>query len=118
MRQAQRLLFALLAALFFTGYGSAQENAEITGTVTDSTGAVVPEASVTVILAQTGASRTASSNSSGIFDFPGPAVNSRIHSTRSMIAALAVLIAVTFSLPTIFMIFPSSGSGVLVRSVL
>jgi hypothetical protein len=71
LKQKQRLLFVVFAALLCTGTLFAQENAEITGTVTDSSGAVVPGANVTLTLPQTGATHTGTSNSSGLFDFPG-----------------------------------------------
>jgi hypothetical protein len=58
------LIFACLAA--FT-----QENAELTGTVTDPAGAVVPNATVTLTNTATGKVHTGISNGSGIYDFSG-----------------------------------------------
>ncbi|HEV2274106.1 MAG TPA: carboxypeptidase regulatory-like domain-containing protein [Acidobacteriaceae bacterium] len=52
----------------------AQENATINGTVTDPTGAVVPNASVTLVLGGTGVSKTAPTNSAGFYNFPGLAI--------------------------------------------
>jgi hypothetical protein len=49
----------------------AQENAEITGTVTDPTGAAVANATVTITHTSTGATRATQSNATGMFDFPG-----------------------------------------------
>jgi hypothetical protein len=48
----------------------AQENAEITGTVTDPTGAAVVNAIVTITHISTGAIGTTQSNGTGLFDFP------------------------------------------------
>ena len=43
---------------------------EITGTVNDSSGAVVPDANVTLTNNATGASRSAKTNNAGVYDFP------------------------------------------------
>ena len=48
---------------------SAQENASITGTVLDATGAVVPHVTVTLINPATQQARSTETNSSGIFSF-------------------------------------------------
>jgi hypothetical protein len=74
MRIARCLLLAALTALFSTGIAISQENAEITGVVSDSTGAVVAGASVTVTAGETGAKRTTVTNSNGLYDFPGLAI--------------------------------------------
>jgi hypothetical protein len=50
---------------------SAQENAEITGTVTDPSGAAVANATVSITHLSTGIMRTTQSSSTGLFDFPG-----------------------------------------------
>jgi hypothetical protein len=49
----------------------AQENAELEGTVTDQTGAAVPNAQVTVTNTATGESRSGVTNGTGLYDFPG-----------------------------------------------
>jgi hypothetical protein len=49
----------------------AQTGGEITGTVTDPSGAIIPGAHVSVTSVATGATRTAVSNNSGIYEFPG-----------------------------------------------
>ena len=49
----------------------AQNGGEITGTVTDSTGAVVPNVDVKITSVETGNSRATKTNGAGIFDFPG-----------------------------------------------
>ena len=58
------VLFAATAASAQVLYGS------LTGTVTDITGAVVPNAQVTALEAQTGVSQTATADSDGIYRFP------------------------------------------------
>ena len=66
---------AVLAASLLVAGGAQQAHAqgsgEITGTVTDPTGAVIPKASVTLVDPATGAKRTDLTNGSGIFDFTG-----------------------------------------------
>src|SRR5882672_4390096 len=46
------------------------QSAAIQGTVRDTTGAVVPGATITVILTETNLQRTAASNSAGLFSVP------------------------------------------------
>ncbi len=52
-------------------YAFAQGSGEITGTVTDPSGAILPKAQVTLTNLNTGQSRTAPTNNSGLFDFTG-----------------------------------------------
>jgi hypothetical protein len=62
--------FALLALLAFASAALGQlTTADIVGTVTDQTGAVVPNAMVTVLNLATNEKRTAQSNSSGDYNF-------------------------------------------------
>lgn len=62
---------AVIAALVaFTPATRAQENATVTGTVTDSTGAVIPNATVNLTNTATGVTRTVTSNSVGAYRFP------------------------------------------------
>src|SRR5438093_2277951 len=61
-----KLLLLLLAGMLPL---SAQTAAGLTGTLTDSTGAIVPDARVTVISAETGARREAVSNDAGLYQF-------------------------------------------------
>ncbi len=61
---------SLLVLCFATGVW-AQENAELTGTVKDATGAVIPNATITITNVSTGESRTSVSNGSGLYDFAG-----------------------------------------------
>ncbi len=61
---ATLLAFASLAPL-----ARAQENATITGTITDSSGAVVPNASITLTNPSTGQSRQSISNTAGEYNF-------------------------------------------------
>ncbi len=60
------LIFALTACAGL----NAQTFGQITGTVTDASGAIVSGAKVTVTNAATNATRTSSSNSAGIYSFP------------------------------------------------
>ena len=48
----------------------AQENAELTGAVTDPTGAVVPSAKITLTNSGTAEVRTGTTNAAGLYDFP------------------------------------------------
>jgi len=60
----------LLSALFVPAFVLAQTTGSIQGTVTDSTGAVVDGATITVLNLATNASRTATSNASGFYSIP------------------------------------------------
>jgi len=62
-------VIAIALCTFFVA--RAQENAEITGVVTDASGAALPNATVTVTHISTGITRTTQSNGAGLFDFPG-----------------------------------------------
>lgn len=61
----------LLTLLLSMPFVHAQENANINGTVTDPSGAVVPNASVKLVNTETNDTRTGVTNGSGIFNFPG-----------------------------------------------
>src|SRR6185437_1471677 len=62
---------ALIAALVvFSPAALGQENATVTGTITDSSGAVVPNATVVLTNTATGVSRQVTSNSVGAYRFP------------------------------------------------
>src|SRR5271163_782437 len=64
------LLIPLLLAIASMA-AFAQQNSEITGTVTDKQGAVVSGAKITLIQPTTGLSKESVSNESGVFSFPG-----------------------------------------------
>ncbi len=62
---------ALVLALLFALSSNAQVvTATLTGTVTDSSGAVVPEATVTAVETATGVSRTTTTSAEGVFTMP------------------------------------------------
>src|SRR6202451_3736064 len=65
------LLIAMFAGLLTVPVAHAQNGGEITGTVTDPTGAVVPNVDVKITSVETGSSHVTKSNGAGIFDFPG-----------------------------------------------
>jgi Carboxypeptidase regulatory-like domain len=70
MRRISRYLFALfLAALVCAATGRAQVTNEITGSVTDPSGAVVPHASVTATHLETGTDLNSVSDDAGLFTF-------------------------------------------------
>ena len=73
VRQALGVFVFALCAFVMAG---AQENAEITGEVTDATGAAVQNATVTITHIATGSVRVTQSNGSGLFDFPGLQIGS------------------------------------------
>ena len=64
-------LLMLLIAVLAGPFARAQSTGEITGTVTDPSGAVVPNVDVKIISVQTGSSKATKTNGAGIFDFPG-----------------------------------------------
>ena len=65
------LATAALLLTFAAAPARAQGSGEITGTVTDSNGAIIPKAEVTLLNQATGAARTVPTNSAGLFDFAG-----------------------------------------------
>lgn len=72
MRQARYRFFLgclCVLALCIPLSMRAQENAELSGTVKDPTGAVVPNATITLINTATGDVRTSTSNGAGLYDF-------------------------------------------------
>lgn len=70
VRRSLLLCFGFLAVFLVLMPGAwAQENATITGTVTDSTGAVVPNAALTLLNPATGQTRTSVSNAVGSYRF-------------------------------------------------
>jgi hypothetical protein len=64
------LVALALALAAFMPAAHAQENATVTGTITDSSGAVVPNATVVLTNTATGVSRQVTSNSVGAYRFP------------------------------------------------
>jgi hypothetical protein len=66
----RRTLLAGLTWLVLCAPSAAQTNGTITGTVKDSTGAVLPGVTVTVVNTATNATRTSVSNEVGLFDLP------------------------------------------------
>ena len=65
-----RQLFVLLGLVLTIGVASAQTFGEITGEVTDQSGAIAPNASVTATNTGTNGSRTTRTNEAGIYSFP------------------------------------------------
>jgi hypothetical protein len=67
----KRLLVAIIFFLFLSSAGmtfaQSMDRQQITGTVTDPTGAAVPDADIVVTNEATGASRTVKSNTDGNF---------------------------------------------------
>ena len=70
LRRISYFAFALILTLLIAAGARAQSTGSITGTVSDPSGAAVPDAAVTVTNTGTSQSRTVQSNSSGIFSFP------------------------------------------------
>jgi hypothetical protein len=70
LRRIPYLAFALLLTLFVAVGARAQSTGSITGTVSDSSGAAIPDAAITVTNTGTSQSRTVQSNASGLFSFP------------------------------------------------
>ena len=66
-----RAAVAVVVFSFFCGVTYAQTLGEITGVVQDASGAVVPNASVTVTNTETNVARDALTNPSGLYSFPG-----------------------------------------------
>src|SRR5215218_3959675 len=67
------VICVIMGAILFTAFAiaiQAQTQGEITGLVTDSSGAVIPGANVTVTNKATGAARKVTTNSEGLYAFP------------------------------------------------
>jgi len=78
-RQLRKLLYIGFAALLSLGAVtqiSAQSTGSIRGTVTDPTGAAIPNATVTVTNSATGIVRSSATNESGIYVFPNLPIGS------------------------------------------
>ena len=69
MKVAKHVLSVLLLSLLCAVSTWAQENAELKGTVTDPSGAVVPQATITITNTSTGEIKTTTSNGAGLYDF-------------------------------------------------
>src|SRR5712692_11534322 len=65
-----RQLFVLLGLVLPIGVTSAQTFGEITGEVTDQSGAVAPNASITATNTATNGARTTRTNAAGIYSIP------------------------------------------------
>src|SRR5271169_3039173 len=74
MTYLKRFLGIITFALCIATIAGAQENATITGQVTDPSGAAVPGAAITVVRASTGQVRTTQSSGAGFFEISGLAV--------------------------------------------
>ena len=70
MKVVKCALSVVLMTFLGVASARAQENAELKGAVTDPTGAVVPNATITITNTATGEKRTATSNGAGLYDFP------------------------------------------------
>src|SRR5271154_547072 len=74
VRRTSRIFLSLSTALWFlvacVSFASAQSGGELTGTVSDPSGAVIPNANVTATSVDTGKQHTTISNGSGVYDFP------------------------------------------------
>jgi len=72
-RSCQLFAFLVVAALFFVpalAVGQARTEGQLSGKVVDPSGAVVPEANLTLNQSSTGLSLTATTNASGVYVFP------------------------------------------------
>ena len=85
-------LFAMLLVLALTGRVNAQSNSgDITGTITDSTGASVPGATVTALNEATGVKTTATANGEGTYHFTNLAIGSyTVTATEASFTAAAL----------------------------
>jgi Carboxypeptidase regulatory-like domain len=72
MRHANYKLFLVSIIFMLACVGAfAQANSDLTGIVTDQTGAVVPDAKIVLTDPGTGATKTTESGSTGLYDIPG-----------------------------------------------
>jgi hypothetical protein len=68
IRRSSLLVGVLLAGSFAAAFGQATNAGDISGTVTDTTGAVISDATVTVVNIATGVARDYTTNAAGIYD--------------------------------------------------
>ncbi len=68
IRRSSLLVVVLLAGSFAAAFGQATNAGDISGTVTDTTGAVIPDATVNVVNISTGVARDYTTNAAGIYD--------------------------------------------------
>jgi hypothetical protein len=66
----KRTRFFLLAVLYISSAYAQAVSATLIGTVTDSSGGVVPNAKITIVEMNTGVAQTRETNSSGNYTFP------------------------------------------------
>jgi protocatechuate 3,4-dioxygenase beta subunit len=76
MKGLKYLLSVIVLLLGAFAVATAQENATISGQVTDPSGAAVPNATITVTHATTGEERTTQSSASGFYEVSGLAIGS------------------------------------------
>src|SRR3569833_2534237 len=69
MKVAKYMLSVVVLSLLCAVSAWAQENAELKGTVSAPSGAVVPDAHITITNTSTGESKTTTSNGAGLYDF-------------------------------------------------
>ena len=62
------LVIALCASGFVAAVGQATNSGDIRGVVTDQTGALVPDVTVTVVNTETGITKVLSTNKDGLYD--------------------------------------------------
>ncbi len=91
------LACAVVLALLYVGVSSAQvESGQISGMVTDESGAVIPNSTVTVTNIGTNAARTTTSSATGLYVFTGLApATYRVNASASGFKAFAANVEVT-----------------------
>src|SRR5437763_16658911 len=65
-----RTMLSLACVALLCGASAFAQEAQLTGLITDSTGAVVPQASVSLLNSDTGVKYQTESNGAGIYTFP------------------------------------------------
>jgi hypothetical protein len=70
MQTIKYALGVVLVTLLCIASAGAQENADLRGTVSDPSGAVIPNATVSITNTATGEVKTTTSNAAGLYDFP------------------------------------------------
>ena len=89
-----RLVIGLLGAAL--GIASAQTGGEITGEVRDPSGALVPNASVTVTNIATNVARLTTTNTAGIYSFPG--LTPGMYNVKVVVAGFATVVRTNIEL--------------------
>jgi hypothetical protein len=98
---ARRAILVVGVAVFLAALATAQSTSQLNGSVTDSSGAAVADAKITLTDAATGLHRTAASNGSGFYQFLDvPPGDYQLEATATGFASFLVKVTLLVKLPS------------------